>query len=420
MHPLNDNEVPTSEPQSSNVFLLALKVALVASIFVGIGLVLFSPPSQNAEDAPPRPSQPSASSPPPRPTPGDRPALPAIPDSQPDSLNSNPLDDLDEEDPGAIAANPSTIPIYSAAQRPNFRNSQDLDLIVNETLDWVAAQGLPLDDFSMTLIDLRQGTSAGYQEDIQRFPASIAKLFWMVELYAWMEAGLVSPHHGNYDLNQCQDDLCQMIQHSDNEAASRMMDVITGAYSGHQHRGESFSDWLAKRTQLNQFFEQANYGDIDISQKNFPIPYLNLDGPAGFDMEMRGDPDNPIRNQVTTAQAGRLMYEIFTDQAVSTDASRNMQHLLTRFDLQSGDWRNEDYNSIEGFFGEGLPRDVWLASKVGWTSFSRQEVAFIATPDSQAVFILAIFAEDSAYGNDWELFPEISQMVLNRMRQLSP
>jgi hypothetical protein len=118
---------------------------------------------------------------------------------------------------------------------------------------------------------------------------------------------------------------------------------------------------------------------------------------------------------MTTNQAARLMYEIFTNQAVSPECSQKMQQLLLR-DLRPEVWKQELYNSVEGFLGESLPYEqIYFASKVGWTSGSRQEVAFVATKDGKTRYILAVFADHPAYAEDWEIFPKLSIHVFNRM-----
>lgn len=206
-----------------------------------------------------------------------------------------------------------------------------------------------------------------------------------------------------------------MIQKSDNESASRVIDWLTGTTSGLSLEDEALNIWLQKRKPLSKFFEVAGYEGIDISQKNFPIPYLKLDLPEGCDLQIRGNLSRPIRNQVTTKQAARLMSEIVAGEAVSQQASQEMLQLLTR-DLQPEIWKEERYNSIEGFLGESLPLDnAYLNSKVGGTFDSRQEVAYIRSKDAKATYILVIFADAPAYGNDWKIFPKISRLVFDRM-----
>lgn len=298
---------------------------------------------------------------------------------------------------------------YNVRQSAKLRYAGDLQAIVDEVVSLADKQGLPIKPLSITLIDLKSYTFAGYQEQVPRFPASVSKLFWMVELYAQLKKGAL-PDRANF-----YPDLYKMIQKSDNESASRVVDWLTGTTSGLSLEDEAFNIWLQKRKQLNKFFEVAGYEGINISQKNFPIPYLKLDLPEGRDLQMRGNPSRPIRNQVTTKQAARLMYEIVVEEAVSQEASQEMLQLLTR-NLQPEIWKQEQYNSIEGFLGESLPLDnAYLVSKVGWTFDSRQEVAYIRSKDAKATYLLVIFADSPAYGNDWKIFPKISRLVFDRM-----
>lgn len=303
---------------------------------------------------------------------------------------------------------------YNVKNSPELQNSQQLEAIVNELVDMAVGKGLPTETLSISLIDLKSQTYAGYQDRNLRFPASISKLFWMVELYANFEAEMLANNVMLAD-PLCKTDICKMIQKSDNESASRIVDKITDTTSGSELLQEDFTDWLEKRKKLNVFFQKAGYENLRIDQKNFPIPYLGLSDPKGRDLQMRGNDRQPIRNQMTTEQASRLMYEIFTNQAVSPQASKAMQDLLSR-DLRPEVYKQEQYNSVEGFLGESLPFDrIYFASKVGWTLASRQEVAYIMTNDGTVAYILTIFGDDKFYGDDWEIFPEMSLRVFQSM-----
>jgi hypothetical protein len=57
----------------------------------------------------------------------------------------------------------------------------------------------------------------------------------------------------------------------------------------------------------------------------------------------------------------------------------------------------------------------FLRSKAGWTSSTRQEVAFVKTRKGKTAYILAIFAEDRAYAQDGKIFPKMSRLVFDRM-----
>nr|WP_256366770.1 class A beta-lactamase-related serine hydrolase [Anabaena sp. UHCC 0187] len=213
-----------------------------------------------------------------------------------------------------------------------------------------------------------------------------------------------------------------MILKSDNNAASRIVDMITNAQSlKNKLDKEGFTQWKKQRQSINRFFQNANYQDINISQKTFPIPDLKINEPQGTDLQIRGDNlQKPIRNKITTYHAARLMYEIATQQAVAPEYSQKMLNLLTR-DLRREAWKFDppnldEFNPVENFFGEGIANEkVQFASKAGWTTSSRQEVAYVTTPNGKTRYILAIFGDDPAYGKSRTIFPQMSKLVFDRM-----
>lgn len=302
---------------------------------------------------------------------------------------------------------------YSVITPPYLQESEKLNSVVKQVTDLAKKRNLPLDPLSITLIDINNSTIAGYNQLIYRYPASVVKLFWMVILEAEIKQQGIQK-------TDFQDDLNKMILNSDNNAASRIVDLITDTKSFHNKlEGDKYVKWEHKRTSLNSFFTTANYGDINISQKTFPIPDLKMSEPEGTDLQIRGtDPKQPIRNQITTDDAARLMYEIATSQAVAKDASKTMLNLLTR-DLHPEAWKSanpDEFNPVKSFLGEGLTNEnVTFASKAGWTTSSREEVAYVATMDKSTSYILAIFGDDPAYGKSKTIFPQISKLVFEKM-----
>ncbi|MEG3858177.1 serine hydrolase [Microcoleus sp. herbarium12] len=306
---------------------------------------------------------------------------------------------------------------YNIKTPPNPVYSQELQGIVDEAVKIATTKGLPAESLSISLIDVSNSqnhTFAGYQNQTLRFPASVAKLFWMTAFYSAIEKGIITEREYRF-----KNDLEQMIRISNNDAASRILDKITATESGGKLAGEELQTWLKKRNQINTFFQSAGYNNISITTKNYPIYYLRQEQPIGRDLQLRGNPSQPIRNQVTTDQAGRLMYEIYTRQAVSSIASRKMAYLLTR-DLEPKAWKNDPSNSIQGFLGESLPTNIYFGSKVGYTSRSRTEAAFVRTLDDRAIYILVVFADHSAYAKDETAFPAISRYVFDRLNARGP
>lgn len=315
----------------------------------------------------------------------------------------------------AIASRNTELPelVYNVQTPPKFRKSQALQSIVDDAVNLAIAQGLPKQRLSITLINANNLEYAEYQQKKQRFPASVVKMFWMVYLYAQIEKGIWNEADFGQTIND-------MIKRSDNNSASYILDATTQTQSSKNLSDKEYQDWLNHRQQVNRFFQKAGYEKININQKTFPITYQKIYEPEGADLRMRGNPQDPIRNKITTYQAARLLYEIYTQQAVNQFYSQKMINLLsidaaTRIAKRDQQDPNE-FNPVRGYFSESLPTDVDYGGKAGWTSGSRQEAAHIVTRDGKTAYILVVFGEDRAYAYNYKIFPKISELVFQRMR----
>jgi beta-lactamase class A len=301
---------------------------------------------------------------------------------------------------------------YNVQPEAPMPRSEELQAIVDGAVALAASKSLDTQPLSITLIDLKGNTIAGYQQDTPRYPASVVKLFWLAVCEAQLDQGILQP---DANLNA---DLIAMIVHSDNDAASRIFDRITQTTSGNSLGGTEYETWLKNRLRINQFFRAAGYEGLSISQKNYPIYSLKLDGPNGRELQMLDEQQQPIRSLVTSDQAARLMSEIYAGKAVSASRSQEMMGLLTR-DLNPESWKKQADNAIAGFLGEPLPADVRFASKVGMTTKVRHEVAFIESKDGSVAYILAVFGTDPTYSQNSEILPAISKAVYTQMVERS-
>ncbi|NEQ40374.1 MAG: serine hydrolase [Okeania sp. SIO3I5] len=301
---------------------------------------------------------------------------------------------------------------YNVRRQPYQRYNSQLQEIVDELVNIAEEKGLPTGPLSISLIDVSNQdihTFAGYQGQVLRYPASVSKLFWMAAFYGAVEEGLID------DESKFHGDLRSMMQKSHNDSASKILDAITDSKSGVKLEGEKLNTWLEKRKSVNEFFHKAGYQGLIVSTKNYPRYSPSQTGPVGRDRQLRKENGKFLRNLISTDHASRLMYEIYTRQAVSPKFSTRMAYLLTR-DLTPEVWQNDPYNGVKGFLAESLPpSSVYFGSKVGFTSKHRMDVAFVRTLDDRAIYILAIFAEDAAYATDEEIFPKLSRHVYDRM-----
>lgn len=301
---------------------------------------------------------------------------------------------------------------YNVSKPKIFKESEKLQSTINEIIKILTSQRLPKNKFSITILDVNKREIAGYQQKQPRFPASVAKMFWMVYSYSQINNGIWL--ESKFDKL-----LISMMKQSDNNAASDIIDLVTHTQSTQNVGNIYYENWLEKRNIMNKFFQQAGYEKINISQKTFPITHKKMYEPQGFDLKMRGNPKYSIKNTITTQQAARLLYEIYTGQAISPAYSKKMANLLsieptTRIEKKDQQDSN-DFNPVHGYFSESLPIDVYVGAKGGWTSSSRQEAAYIATKDGKTAYILVVFAEDRAYALDEKIFPKIAQLVFQRM-----
>ncbi|MGB6301274.1 MAG: serine hydrolase [Rivularia sp. (in: cyanobacteria)] len=303
---------------------------------------------------------------------------------------------------------------YNITSSPKFTQSKELQNIVNEVVDLAKNQKFSTQPLSITLIDIKTGKIAGYQQEELRYPASVVKLFWMVYLYAQIEKDILS----EADFYQY---LYKMIKKSDNGAASKIIDKISDTKYQEKIQGKESQDWRKKRLQVNQYFQRAGYDNINVSQKTFPIPDLKLSKPEGSELILRENSQNPIRNKISTQQVGRLLYEIDKKQSVSSIYSEKMANWLT-IDAQTRNLKRDDknpnqFNPVRGFLSASLSDEIDFKGKAGWTSNSRNDAGIVTTPDGKTAYILVVFGDDKAYASDLDLFPKISQLIFQRMKQ---
>jgi hypothetical protein len=308
-------------------------------------------------------------------------------------------------------------PIFQSNNQPlqinlAFKDSSpNLDQVIYKIIKHFKINKLSTEALSISLINLKTNERIGYQNNIGRYPASVVKLFWLNKVY---ENQAVDP--------VLQGAIDKMILKSDNNGASQVLDYITQTKSSKGELSQKeFKAGKSKRQSINTFYQHQGYSpDINVSQKTFPITKENIMEPQGFDKQLRGkDIQKPIRNKITTDDASLLLYKIIGHPRPE------MKNLLTR-NINPDFWRKQppnpvDFNPVESFFGEGLEGlgAENIISKAGWTSASRQEVAYIKSKDGKTEYILTVFGDSADYAKSKKIFPEISKMVYQEMRNIN-
>lgn len=318
--------------------------------------------------------------------------------------------------PSARTTSPPVDRLWNPYRQPDlmqkWRSTAKLNGLLEQIKRLAIAQGLTTENLSIVVVDLNQLAIAQFNGDQKHYPASVAKLFWLVAFYSQVEQGLLS-------FEEYREDVDLMIRESDNNATSRIINALTGTTSNaiaDKTIPRDFSSWRSRRECLNQFFSAGGY-DINITQKTYPITDVEIMEPVGFDLKMRENPrssDQPIRNFLSAYDAARLMVDLAYKQSVSLKSSEAMRQLLRR-DLLNQDWQTPKsyFNPVQYFFGEGLPKNTVLYSKAGWTTQGRHEVAYVDAGESS--YVLSVFGDDPAYGENQTFFPAIARLVHGAM-----
>jgi beta-lactamase class A len=247
-----------------------------------------------------------------------------------------------------------------------------------------------------------------YRGSERIYPASIAKLFYLLAMHEWLEQGMAT---ASLELDRA---LRDMIIDSSNDATSLVVDTLTGTTSGPELSAGPFETWKAQRNLINRYYQSLGWLELDpinVNQKTWS------DGPYGrerlFVGEMREN-----RNMVTTDAVARLLHSIVGGAAVSGDRSSQMMQLLHRdLNLAGATPDPGEENQVNGFLGAGLPSESQIWSKAGWTSQVRHDAAYIELVDRQP-YLLIVFTEGVANSQNRQIMPFIADRFVEAMSQV--
>lgn len=251
---------------------------------------------------------------------------------------------------------------------------------------------LTAENLALSVIDLTKPDApvrADYHGDAAFYPASVIKLFLMVETF---KQGKLTP--------EIERALREMIQVSDNAAAAFLLDVLTDTCSGAELDGKALEDFLDRRRKLNRSFGSLGY---DVSAMLKPWSF----GPFGRDMQAMGE-NKVNRNRATANSVASLLLWIVRRHAVSPQASDAMLSLLGR-PLSP---RRPTENQVTEYLGESLPPGAKLWSKAGDTSEVRNDAAYIELSGDRK-FIIILFTRGAA--DDKTLLPAVGKHLLKEL-----
>jgi len=243
-----------------------------------------------------------------------------------------------------------------------------------------------------------RGRSLGY-------PASLVKLFFMVAVHARLEAGTLTL---TLELREA---LKAMIAWSSNDAASLIVDLLTGTTSGPALPPEPLERWIRRRAAVTRYFDgwrRPEFAGINLAQKTwYEAPYgrehQSCFGIAGN------------RNKLSTDATAALLLLLARGEAVSRPRSAAMLRLMAR-PLDRVDTRNP-WNQVTGFLGQGLPQGSRLWSKAGWSSRTRHDAAIVDLPSGRR-FVLVAMTFGETLAKERRLLPFLGREVARGVERL--
>lgn len=238
------------------------------------------------------------------------------------------------------------------------------------------------------------------------YPASVVKLFYLVAVQEWLGKGMIST---SPELERA---IRDMIVNSSNDAASLVVDVLTGTTSGPELPPEPFKTWQGQRNIVNRYFQSLGWEElqgINVNQKTWG------DGSYGRERASLGE-YREHQNHLTTDATARLLHSIVGGVAVSGERSQIMLKLMER-SLDRVGLEKDQENQVQGFLGEGLPLGTKLWSKAGWMNQIRHDAAYIELPQGLP-YSLVVFTESVVNKKNKLLLPFLSQQVATAMATL--
>lgn len=269
-----------------------------------------------------------------------------------------------------------------------------VDRAAQVTLERFRSQGLKAEQLAISVIDLSdpaQPRRASVRGDVEIYPASVIKLFYLAAAHRWLEDGKLA------DTPELRRAMKDMIVDSSNDATHYVIDLLSGTTSGPELPEAELKEWFERRAVVTRYFAGLGYVGVNASKKPWG------DGPYGRESQaIRAY--TPKRNMLTTDATARLWAEIVTGGCISAVRSGEMMALLARDPATT----SADPDDQAKFIGPALPAGAKLWSKAGWTSQTRHDSAYVELP-SGAKFVVVIFTTEHA--NDRAILRSVAGVV---------
>ena len=259
-----------------------------------------------------------------------------------------------------------------------------------------------LNNIAVTWINYEENSQKGFGYGINNrkkiYPASLVKLVYALATYSWIENKKI------FKDEEVNNAIAQMLYHSSNDATSFIVDLLSGTTSRTSLEGDIYSKWKYKRGIINNWLRDLNWEELkefNCCQKTWE------DSPYGREKDFYGT-FNENRNAMTTDGTARIMEEIMKNLKYHEN-NINIKICLHR-SLNQKSLKKDPNNQIEGFLGEGLPKDKYIWSKAGLMSEVRHDAAWWINRNKSKT-LLVVFTQGQEFAQDNLFLPKISKAI---------
>ena len=289
----------------------------------------------------------------------------------------------------AVLLTTSSCAVQRVARAPT------LQLHLNQVAEWTlheyAARGLQTDGLALAAILLRpDGTTewAHVRGDAPLYPASLVKLFYLVAVHGFLDAGRI------VDSAELERAIRDMIVDSGNDPTNYLLEVLTGASGGAELPEAELAAWMEQRQAVNHYFQALGYTNVNACQKTW------AEGPYGRERQGYGA-NFELRNSASANAIARLWIEqIIHAAGPRADVRRT---LLSR-DVTATTSDPDDQRTA--FTAKGLPSGAKLWSKAGWTTKVRHDSAYVELPTGEKLVWVIL---TQGVSSDRALIPTVSR-----------
>ncbi len=297
----------------------------------------------------------------------------------------------------------------SSKQVVNIERSDALQNLlqraVAEAFEKFKDRNLKPEELAATLIDLRDIDNlkmADVRGEEKIYPASVVKMFYMTALFQKIEDGKVKM------TPELERGLKEMIGVSSNDATHYIFDVVTDTSGGAELSPKELQKYAYKKNVVNRYFASLGYQNINVNQKTYCEDI--------FGRERQFWNGGKERNKLTTNATAKLLTNIVSGRAVSTEKSKVMMELMRREPFKESEDKDDQSYGYTGIALRNLNlTGAKLFSKAGWTSNSRHDAAYVETPDGSK-FVLVIFTDNHA--NERGIIPVITEKIIKNLGEI--